>query len=122
MCTKQECIDRTKEFLDIMMPHGKFIFCFDKNPLVLGDVNLDNLAAVCETVRDYGVYDNPGEVAGEVFRKEDYQHSEVAPFTSKYYKTWEQYLQENPNTPDSAKDMVMAAEDEMVKFVYGCCQ
>lgn len=122
VCSRQECIDRTKEFLDIMMPHGKFIFCFDKNPLVLGDVNLDNLAAVCETVRDYGVYDNPGEIAGEVFRKEDYQHSEVAPFTSKYYKTWEQYLEENPNTPESAKAMVMAAEDEMVKFVYGCCQ
>ena len=122
VCTKQECIDKTKEFLDIMMPHGKFIFSFDKNALALADVNLDNLAAVCETVRDYGVYDNPSEVAGEQFRKEDYVHSEVAPFHSKYYKTWEQYLEENPNTPESAKDMVMRLEDEMVKFVYGCCQ
>ena len=46
----------------------------------------------------------------------------MPPFTSKYYKTWEQYLEENPNTPESAKDLVMRMEDEMVKFVYGCCQ
>ena len=105
-----------------MMPHGKFNFGFEKSPLALGEVNLDNLAAVCETVRDYGVYSNAGEVAGEVFRKEDYVHSEIPPFQSKYYKTWEQYLEENPNTPESAKDMVMRLEDEMVKFVYGCCQ
>lgn len=122
MCSRQECIDKTKEFLDIMMPHGKFIFGFDKTPLTLADVNLDNLAAVCETVRDYGVYSNAGEVAGEQFHKEDYVHSELPPFQSKYYKTWEQYLAENPNTPESAKDMVMRLEDEMVKFVYGCCQ
>ena len=121
-CTKQECIDKTKEYLDIMMPNGKFIFSFDKSALTLGDVNIENLAAICETVLTYGVYDNPGEKAGEEFHKEDYVHSEVPPFQSKYYKTWEQYLEENPYTPESAKPAIMAAEDEIVKFVYGLCQ
>ena len=121
-CSRQECIDKTKEFLDIMMPHGKFIFGFDKSALVYDDINLDNLIAVCETVRDYGVYSNPGETAGEEFHKEDYVHSEVPAFSSKYYKTWEQYLEENPNTPESARDMVAKLEDDIVKFVYGLCQ
>lgn len=121
-CNKQQCIDKTKEFLDIMMPNGKFIFGFDKTALTLADVDLDNLAAVCETVRDYGVYDNAGQTAGAQFRKEDYVHSEIPPFTSKYVKTWEQYLEENPNTPESAKEMVMGMEKDMIKFIYSCCQ
>lgn len=47
---------------------------FDKDPLSLSDVNIENLIAVCETVRDYGVYDNPGTETGEIFRKEDYKY------------------------------------------------
>lgn len=121
-CSTSECIERTKEYLDIMMPHGKFIFSFDKSALTFGDVNLDNLAAVCETVRDYGVYNNAGEIAGEQFHKEDYKHSDIPEFKSKYFKTWEQYKAENPYTPESAKDMIMASEFDAVKFVYGLCQ
>lgn len=109
--TKEEVIDKTKEWLDIMAPGGQYIFGFDKSALTLADINLENLIAVCETVRDYGVYDNPGAPTGEVFNKENYEHSDVPEFTSKYYRTWEQYLQKYPNTPESAKDMVMAAED-----------
>ena len=120
-CTKQECIDKTKRFLDIMMPGGKFIFSFDKAALTLQDVDLDNLIAVCETVRDHGVYDNPGVKAGEEFHQEDYKHSEIPEFRSKYYRTWEEYIQEFPNTPESAKPDVMALEDLMVKFIYGIC-
>jgi hypothetical protein len=121
-CNKQQCIDKTKEYLDIMMPHGKFIFSFDKSALTLQDVNLENLAAVCQTVHEYGVYSNAGEKAGEEFHKEDYVHSELRPFTSKYFKTWEQYKAENPNTPESAKDTVMGMEMDMLRYVYGLCQ
>lgn len=121
-CTKKQCIDKTKEFLDIMMPGGKFIFSFDKNPLSIGDVDIEKLIAVCETVRDFGVYPNAGEKAGEEFRREDYTHSEVPEFTSRYYRTWEQYVEEFPNTPESAKAQIMAQEDALVKYVYGLCQ
>ena len=121
-CTKQECINKTREYLDIMMPGGKFIFSFDKSPLSLGDVNIENLIAVCETVRDYGVYSNPGEKAGYEFRKEDYKHSDVPEFKSKYYRTWEEYKAEFPYTPESAKAQVMAQEDMLLKYVYSLCQ
>lgn len=121
-CNKQQCIDKTKEFLDIMMPGGKFIFSFDKSALTLEDVNLENLIAVCETVRDYGVYSNAGEKAGDEFRKEDYKHSEIPEFKSKYYRTFEDYVKEFPNTPESARADVMALEDLMVKYIYSICQ
>jgi hypothetical protein len=122
VATKQECVDKTKEFLDIMMPGGRFIFSFDKSALTFGDINIENLAAVCETVHTYGRYPNAGEKAGVDFRKEDYTHSAPAVFESKYYRTWEQYLELNPLTPESAKAEVMAMEDMIVKFIYGLCQ
>ena len=69
------------------------------------------MIAVCETVRDYGVYDNAGENAGLLFNKEDYKHSNLGSFKSKYYKTWDQYKIQNPETPESAKPTVMSYED-----------
>lgn len=120
-CTKQQCIDKTKEFLDIMMPGGKFIFCFDKSALTLGDVNLENLIAVCQTVLEYGVYSNPGEKAGDEFHREDYKHSEMPEFKSRYYRSFEDYVKEFPNTPESARKNVMELEDLMVKYIYGLC-
>ena len=120
-CNKQQCIDKTKEFLDIMMPGGKFVFSFDKSALTLEDVDLDKLIAICDTVRTHGVYDNPGEPAGDVFNKDDYQHSDVPAFNSKYYRTFEDYVKEFPNTPESAREDVMALEDLMAKFIYGIC-
>ena len=120
--TKQECIDKTKEFLDIMMPGGKFFFMFDKSPLTFGDINLENLKAVCQTVYEYGRYSNSGETAGLIFNAKDYKHSPKHEFKSKYYRTWEQYLEENPLTPECAKNEVLAYEDMIVKFIYSLCQ
>ena len=67
-------------------------------------------------------YSNPGEKAGDEFRKEDYKHSDVPEFKSKYYRTWEEYKAEFPYTPESAKAQVMAQEDMLLKYVYSLCQ
>ncbi|MDO4288811.1 MAG: uroporphyrinogen decarboxylase family protein [Eubacterium sp.] len=121
-CTKQEVIDKTKEWLDIMAPGGQYIFGFDKDPITLADIKIENLQAVCETVRDYGVYDNAGESTGDVFNQADYSHSQVEDFKSKYYMTWEDYLKKFPNTPESAKAQIMAAQDNVFeKFFYMSC-
>ena len=121
-CTKSEVIDKTKEWLDIMMPGGQYTFSFDKGALVLADVNIENLRAVMETVVSYGVYDNPGTPTGELFNQDDYKHSEYQKFESRIYRTWEQYLEEFPFTPESAKSTIMAAEDAIFDFYYGLCQ
>lgn len=117
-CTKSEVIAKTKEWLDIMAPGGQYIFGFDKVPITLGDVNIENLIAVCETVKEYGVYDNAGTATGEIFNKSDYSHSDVPEFESKYYQTWDDYLKKYPNTPEIAKDMVMAAEDNIFATIF----
>lgn len=54
--TKQECIDKAKEMLDIMAPGGNFIFSFDKSIIRLNDLNVDNLKAVLTYVKENGVY------------------------------------------------------------------
>ena len=36
--TKEQCIDKAKELLDIMAPGGNFIFIFDKFALNINDI------------------------------------------------------------------------------------
>ena len=121
-CTKQEAIDKTKEWIDIMAPGGNYIFGFDKGILTMADCNLDTLEAVVQTVLDEGKYSNAGEATGEVFNKDDYTKSDLPEFNSSMYKTWEEYKAEHPNTPEDAKKTVMDAEFATVKFYYSLLQ
>lgn len=121
-CSKEECIDKTKEWLDIMAPGGQYSFGFDKNALVLADVNLENLKAVVETVVEYGVYDNAGEASGEIFNKDDYTEMQVDKFESRVFTSWEQYVEKNPNTPECAKEIVMGEEKAIRSFYYSLMQ
>ena len=54
--TKQQCIDKAKEYLDILMPGGNYIFSPQKSPLRKNDINVENVQAVIACVREYGVY------------------------------------------------------------------
>lgn len=120
-CTKDEIIYKTREFLDIMMPGGNFEFKFDKDPLTLADVNMENLIALVDTINQYGEYKNAGQTAGMAFNKEDYKLSDAPAFQSKYFRTWEEYKQIHPYTPESAKEQIMALEEQMLKEVYFLC-
>lgn len=54
--TKQECIDKAKELVDILAPGGNYIFSFDKVALNINDAKPENIIAVNEFVREYAVY------------------------------------------------------------------
>lgn len=54
--TKQQCIDKAKELIDILAPGGKYVFAFDKVPITVDSVNVDNLQAVLEYVRTNANY------------------------------------------------------------------
>ncbi|QSX08138.1 hypothetical protein J0B03_10085 [Alkalibacter rhizosphaerae] len=54
--TKQQCIDKAKEYLDILMPGGNYIFAPQKVPLRRNDIKIENLQSVIEFVRVYGEY------------------------------------------------------------------
>ena len=54
--TKEQCIDKAKELLDIMAPGGKYMFGFDKAIITADSVNIDNLQAVLQYVAENGKY------------------------------------------------------------------
>lgn len=104
MGTKEQCIDKAKELVDIMMPGGGYIFNFDKNPLTLDEVNMENLVALTEFLRDYCVYDNPGEAFGTPLNSEGFiVDKSMMKIKSKYSFDWDNFKKKNPFTPDSAK-------------------
>ena len=105
MGTRQQCIDKAKELLDIMMPGGGYLFAFDKDPLTLKDINLENYIAVTEFIRDYAVYQNAGESFGMKTNSEGFKYDEklIGPLKSKYLFDWDEYKTDYPLTPDSAR-------------------
>jgi len=117
--TKQECIDKTKEFLDIMMPGGNYIFNFDKLPMSLKDVNLENWFAICDTVREYGVYDNAGAQAdGQLLNSENFavDKSIELDYSDGYMFDFNIFKDENPLVPDSAKAEIMSYMKKMLSY------
>ncbi|HCX65888.1 MAG TPA: hypothetical protein DHN33_11850 [Eubacteriaceae bacterium] len=102
--SKQQVLDKVKELLDVMMPGGGYVFGFDKNPLTLGEINMENLKALAEFVRDYGVYDNPGESFGTPLNTENFTFDEKRmTLQSKYLFDWEEYKEKYPQTPEYAR-------------------
>ncbi|HHX75126.1 MAG TPA: uroporphyrinogen decarboxylase, partial [Firmicutes bacterium] len=116
--TKAECVDHCKRMLDALAPGGKYRFALDKGPVSINDINLENYIAVAETVRDYGVYDNAGEVAGEQFNKEDYKVEPSRPFESRYFTTWEKFKATHPNVvTDHGKDKIQQFEERLFQYL-----
>ncbi len=54
--TKEQCIDKAKELLDILAPGGRYYFDFDKVPITVDSVNVENLKAVLNYVNENGKY------------------------------------------------------------------
>ena len=54
--SEKECTDEAKRLVDILAPGGGYIFNTDKIIYSINDKIADNLQAVIETIRDYGVY------------------------------------------------------------------
>jgi hypothetical protein len=54
--TKQECIDEAKRLLDIVMPTGKFYFCFDRSVIDIKSLDVSKIQAVLEWVTENAKY------------------------------------------------------------------
>ena len=48
--TKEQCIDKAKELIDILAPGGRYFFDFDKVPITLDTLDVKNTQAVLEYV------------------------------------------------------------------------
>lgn len=96
--TKQQCIDKAKELLDIMAPGGRYYFDFDKSLISIDSANIENYTAVTRYMAENSYYNNAGADAasdGNAGRK-FIDVGEIRPFRSKYYKTWDEYKAKHP--------------------------
>jgi hypothetical protein len=118
MGTKEMCVDKAKELLDIMMPHVGWIFGFDKRPLVLTDINIEYLGAVTEYLRDHAIFDNPGKSFGGALNSEGYtvDVAKSSYFESKYKFDWDEFKKKNPYASDIAKERCAELELKTLKF------
>ncbi|HHX75226.1 MAG TPA: uroporphyrinogen decarboxylase, partial [Firmicutes bacterium] len=122
--TRQQCIDKAKELLDIMAPGGNYIFNFDKSSLSPGDINLDNYIAVLEYVRDHTRYDNAGERVRNVELPGKLVEPEIPPFRSRYYETWEDYRASRRTDPQLERviePIIMGYEDQLLALLSRLC-
>ena len=53
---KQECIDEVKKVIDTLAVNGNYIFSPNTSAIRAGDVNLENMQAVIQCVKEYGKY------------------------------------------------------------------
>lgn len=105
--TPQQCIDKAKELLDIMLPGGGYLFNFDKAPMAAEDMNLDNLYALTDFLRDYAVYDNAGTPYGMALNTENYcVDPSIETFDSKYAFDWKAHKEKYPLTPEGARSFL----------------
>jgi len=117
--TKEQCLDKATEMLDVLAPGGKYYFGLDKNPLTINDIKFENLCAVTEYIRDNGIYSNAGETAGLAFNKDDYKVDPSASrkFESKYYRTWEDYKTLNPKVSDLGESKLQGFEELIFQYL-----
>ncbi len=117
--TREQCLDKAKEMLDILAPGGKYYFRLDKSPLTISDIKIENLCAVAEYIRDNGVYGNAGETAGLVFNKEDYKVDPSASreLDSRYYKIWEDYKAQNFQITDFGRSKLQGYEKTLFQYL-----
>lgn len=112
--TKQQCIDKAKELIDILAPGGNFIFGFDKHAMSINDINPENYIAVMEYVLKNAKYDNPGQpVTTEKMEVENKKFSQkYPPFKSKYLIPFEEFIKDYPVADEKLIPYMKAAYEK----------
>lgn len=119
--SKEKCIDKAKELIDILAPGGNYYFTFDKGALNLNDINPENYVAVMEYVLEHGKYDNAGEPVTTA-KKEDTieKFSHLYPeFKSKYLVSFDEFKQEYPPVDEKIEPLMRAAYEKYTDIVIG---
>ncbi|MPW24337.1 hypothetical protein GC105_00835 [Alkalibaculum sp. M08DMB] len=117
--TKEQCIDKAKELMDILAPSGNYIFIFDKSALAPSDINPENYTAVLEYVLENGKYENAGDVV-TTENKEDSikKYSHLYPeFKSKYVLTFDEFKKVYPPSDQRVEPLMRAAYDKYFNMI-----
>lgn len=123
--TKQQCVDKAKEIMDIMAPGGNYFFRFDKAVLDTNDLNPENYTAVMDYVLENGQYSNAGDTISSE-KKEDTIIKGIADkhpkFSSSYIVEFEEWIKDYPPADERAIPLMKAAYDKYTKMAMGCFQ
>ncbi|KPU44087.1 uroporphyrinogen decarboxylase UroD [Oxobacter pfennigii] len=117
--TRQQCIDKAKELIDILAPGGNFMWKFDKQALILNDVNPENYIALMEYILENSKYDNAGELV-TIDKKEDsiVKYSHLYPkFESKYVVPFDEFKKAYPPVDDRVEPLMRHAYDKFTNMV-----
>ncbi|WP_213975242.1 uroporphyrinogen decarboxylase family protein [Tepidanaerobacter acetatoxydans] len=117
--TKQQCIDKAKELIDILAPGGNYIFGFDKQALRLADINPENYVAVMEYVLENSKYTNAGQPVTTAKREDSIvKFSHTYPeFKSKYIVSFDEFIKDYPPADDRVEPLMRAAYDKYTSMV-----
>lgn len=117
--SKEKCIDKAKELLDILAPGGNYIFILDKWALNIADINPENYVAVLEYVRDHGKYSNAGELVTTAKKEDSIQkYSHLYPeFKSKYLLSFDEFKKEYPPVDEKIDPLMRAAYEKYTAMV-----
>ncbi len=117
--TKQQCIDKAKEIIDIMAPGGNFFFDFDKHALNIGDINPDNYRAV----QEYCLEKRQIRQCRPTFHSYNFEDTvehyldQYLSFKSKYVVSFDDYIKENPPADERALAVMRSAYDKYNQMV-----
>ncbi|GAQ24166.1 uroporphyrinogen decarboxylase family protein [Tepidanaerobacter syntrophicus] len=117
--TKQQCIDKAKELIDILAPGGNYIFGFDKQALSITDINPENYVAVMEYVLANSKYTNAGKKVTTA-KKEDsvIKFSQSYPeFKSKYIVSYEEFISDYPPVCEKVDPLMRKAYNKYTDMV-----
>lgn len=105
---------RVKEFLDIMLPGGGYIFGFDKNPITADDIDIYKYGELMAFVRDNSHYANAGEPFGTKLNAEGFKPDPEfdKPIKSEYMFHWDEYKKAYPFTPDASREKLETANHQ----------
>ena len=118
--TKEQCIDKAKEIIDIMAPGGNYYFTWSKSGLSINDIDVDNYVGVSEYVRDNTKYDNAGDTVYDCDPDTTIHKGlmdKYPPFTSKYVLSFDEYMKEYPPVSDAAIPHMRKAYNKYLSMV-----
>ena len=113
--TKEQCVDKAKEVMDIMAPGGNYFFRFDKAVLDTNDMDPEKYTAVMDYVFEHGKYEN----AGETISQTDKDSTIIKGIADKYPKfkanciaSFEEWVKDYPPADERAVPLMKAAYDK----------
>lgn len=118
--TKQQCIDKAKEMIDIMAPGGRYIFDFDKSAMSLDTINMENYAAVIQYVAENTNYANAGTAVKASTAEYEKPDTKVPRFESPCFTDWQKIEKNEIETQlkDTVNPILQSYEEMLFRMIF----